>query len=321
MDELETALTRSPDGDTVRKYMTLARDEGRRDDAVTLLGNLYRETRHPPLWEVLHDTFTLPELDGFGPPETTMTSGPEPEPLLPRQPYRDVLPGVFAAPFASASSVLVLVVSGPLLLGATLALNTADLLGLAIAAFLLGYLVAFMFDILVQAAEGRERGPELKNLLWSDESRFEFVRHFARWLGAVAATYWPIVFIVSWIGRTFSESGEAILAIVSILITAWLPISLLQATFGNGFSAFNYPRAIERVRLLGTDYWICAGLFVVTTALSTGIQWAASAWVEGDEVLILGVRLVVDWITFASWMIQMRAVGLLCWARSDIRPA
>ena len=320
MDELETSLTRSPDEETARKYMTLAKDEGRRDDAVTFLGKLYRGTHHPPLWNVMRDTFTLPEIDGFDPPETT-TAGPEQEPRLPRHPYRNVLPTAFAAPFASASSILVLVLSGPLMLGALLVLNTADLVGLAVAVFLLGYLFAFLFDILLQAAEGRERGPELKNLLWSEESRFAFVGHFARWLGAVAATYWPIVIIINWIGREPSDLGTAVLSVGAILLTAWFPISLLQATFGNGFSAFNYPRAIQRVRLLGTDYWRCAGLFVATTAVSTGIQWAASAWVEGGTSLILGVRLVVDWITFAFWIIQMRAVGLLCWARSDVRLA
>jgi hypothetical protein len=118
--ELEAELSRAPDGAAARRYMAAARAEGRRDDAVLFLGELYRRTKDPGLWEAVRDLFTAPELEGLAPPEAK-TAGPDHEPLLKRRPYREIVLSSFKAPFANASSIFMLVVSGPLVLGAMLA--------------------------------------------------------------------------------------------------------------------------------------------------------------------------------------------------------
>ncbi|HEX7900613.1 MAG TPA: hypothetical protein VF950_22805 [Planctomycetota bacterium] len=317
MEDLEAALAATPDAPTARRYLAAAKAAGRRDAAVAFLAGLYRKTRHPGLWEVARDAFTGPELEGLAPPEET-TVGPEKEPLLPRRPYRDVVLSSFKAPFANASSIFVLAVSGPLMLGAMLAMQFLGFFGLGIAAFLLGYLIGFLFDVAEQAAQGRERGPRLLSLIWSEESRFVFVFHFLNWLGALAATWWPAVLLVMG-ARDASPAWMTLVSVVAFLLSAWFPIAILQAVFGNGFSAFNYAKAVERVRRLGADYAICAGLFLATTLAGAAIQAAALAWAAGGEERVLAARVLGGWAVYASWLVQMRAVGLLAWARAEIR--
>lgn len=315
MDELEAELARTPAESTARRYLAASKEAGRRDAAVSFLAGLYRRTRHPGLWLAVRDGFTAPELEGLEPPEAT-TIGPEKEPLLPRRPYREAVLGSLKAPFANASSLFILVVSGPLMLGATLALTFLGALGLPVAAFLFGYLIGFLFELAAQAAEGRARAPRLLTLIWSDESRFVFVFHFANWLGAAFAAFWPGVALMMAL-REASPAWMILASVVSFLLTAWFPVAILQALFGNGFSAFNYPRALDRVRRLGADYGICAALFVVTTLAVAGVQWMSTSWAAGDDDRVLAARLFASWATYASWMIQMRAVGLLAWARSE----
>jgi len=241
--------------------------------------------------------------------------GPEKEPLLPKRPYREVYLSSLQAPFANASSIFLFVVSGPLMLGGLLAMSVLGIFGLALAAFLLGYLIGFLFEVAGQAAEGHARGPRLLTLVWSEESRFIFVFHFLNWLGALCAAFWPAVVLMMAL-RDASPGWMTLAGVLSFLLSAWWPIAILQAAFGNGFSAFNYPKALDRVRRLGSDYWICAGLFVATTLAGTAIQWAANAWAEGVEERVFAARLFGSWAVYASWLVQMRAVGLLAWSRS-----
>lgn len=311
MDELERELTKAPDGATARRYMAAARDAGRRDAAVLFLSDLYRRTKDEGLWEAVRDLFTAPELEGLGPPEAK-TVGPEKEPLLAKRPYREICLSAFKAPFANASSIFMLVVSGPLLLGALMAMKVFHCVGLGLAIFLLGYLFGFLFDIVEQASQGHARGPRLLTLLWSDESRFVFVLHFLRWLGATAAAFWPIVALAG-------KLPAPILSVLSILLTVYYPVAILQAAYGHGFSAFNYPAAIARIRALGRDYWTCAGIFVATTLLVALVQVATYAWVGEVDERRLGGLTIVSTAAFVSWMIQMRAAGLLAWARGDVR--
>lgn len=312
MREREAELSRAPDGPAARRYMAAARAEGRRDDAVLFLGELYRRTKDPGLWEAIRDLFTAPELEGLAPPEAK-TVGPEHEPLLKRLPYRSLVLSSFKAPVANASSIFMLVVSGPLFLGAYLSLKALGGVGLGIAVFLFGYLLGFLFDVLEQAAQGHERGPRLLTLLWSDEGRFVFVLHFLRWLGAVAAACWPALLMA----RNVPDWALSLSSL--LLLTAAFPMTLLLAAYGNGFSAFNYVKAVERVRRLGADYALCAAVFLVTNFLGLAAAWAIGAWQAGNDERVSAGRLFFGWATMAAWFVQMRAVGLLAWARAETR--
>ena len=315
--DAQEALARAPDEAAARRYLAAEKEAGRRDAAVDFLRALYLKTRHPGLWAAISGGFTAPELEGLGPPEAT-TIGPEKDVLLPRRPYRDVVLRSLTAPFATGGSIFMLVVSGPLMLGCTTALKLNGCLGLGISAFLYGYLCAFLFDILRQAAEGRERGPRVVGLIWFEGSRFEFVYHFARWLGAGFAVFWPLLLVLVATRGDLSTAAWAALGVGSLLLVAWHPIALIQASDGNGFSSFHYPAALDRVRRLGADYGICAAIFVLTNAAVVGVQLAAAAWSEQVEERQMVARIFVSWATFASWQIQMRAAGLLAWARADV---
>lgn len=298
-----------------RRLLADAKAAGRRDAAVAELRALYLCTKDPALWAVARDAFTGPELEGMSPPDAT-TLGFEKEPALPRRPYGDVLPGACKAPFASGSSVFVLIVAGPLMLGSLVMLRLSPGVGLVFTALVYGYLLAFLFDILRRAAEGHAQGPRLLNLLWSDDSRLAFVGHFANWLGAGFAAFWPLLLALGFYRGSPSILWGAATAVAALLGTAWHPVALVQAAFGTGFSAFHYPRAWERIRLLGADYWKCAAFFGATTAVAIAVQGGADAWAGEHEGRQAPARLVVSWAQFATWMMQMRAAGLLAWAAS-----
>jgi hypothetical protein len=310
--ELEAELGRAPGGAVARRYMAAARAEGRRDDAVLFLGELYRRTQDAGLWEAIRDLFTSPELEGLAPPEAK-TAGPDQEPLLKRRPYRELVLSSFKAPFANASSIFMLVVSGPLVLGAMLAPLFLSWVGLILAIFLFGYLFGFLFDIVEQAAQGRERAPRLLTLMWSEESRFVFVAHFFRWLAAVGAACWPLLLVA----RHLPEWALTLAAYV--LLTALFPITLLQAVYGGALEAFHYPKAVHRLRRLGPDYALCAAVFLVTNLFVGAAQAVLAGWSAGNDDRISAGRLVWGWAFMLSSMVQTRAVGLLAWARADAR--
>ena len=314
MDELEAALSGAPEGAAARRYLAAAKAAGRRDDAVRFLSELYRKTRAPELWDVLRDAFTAPELEGLAPPEAT-TAGPEKEPRLARRPYRELVLSAFRAPVANASSIFVLAVSGPLVLGAQLAMAFLGCVGLGIAAFLFGYVFGFLFDVARQAAEGHARGPRLDSLLWSDESRFAFVAQFLNWLGAVFATFWPVL-VLTMATRENAPAWGPVGVVLSLLLSAWLPIALLRALYGGGFASFNYAASLARIRRLGGDYAICAALFLGTTFAVYGLQAAINAWAGEIEERRLPALMFIGWATVASWFVQMRAIGLLAWTRT-----
>ena len=149
--DAEAALARAPDEAAARRYLADAKAAGNRDAAVAFLRALYLKTRHPGLWAAVGAGFTGPEMEGLAPPEAVVV-GPEQDKLLLRRPYREVVLRSFAAPFASGSSIFILIAAGPLFLGSLIALRLLGCLGLALSAFVLGYLFAFLFDILLQAA-------------------------------------------------------------------------------------------------------------------------------------------------------------------------
>ena len=52
----------------------------------------------------------------------------------------------------------------------------------------------------------------------------------------------------------------------------------------------------------------------VRTAVAVGIQWAAAGWAGEEEERQMAARVISGWATYASWLMQARAAGLLAWS-------
>jgi len=320
-EELRERLERSTDEAALGAYWEAAREAGRRDEAVAFLKSLYARRGGRAVWALLERACTGPEIAGVRPPEETRV-GPELDAKLERRPFPSLLPGVLGFPFASGSAVYMLVVAGPLVMGTSMLQPFLGCVGLLVMAPLWGFLVSYLFDVVVQSAEGRVRAPRVLTVLWSDVSRLTFLTHFGRWLSATIASFIPLtIFLSAVLTEDPSAASRPILWGLAIAAGAaglvHYPISLLLVVFGEWWHPFNVARGIRIIKRLGRDYAVVVGFFLATTAATIAFQVGAQA-VAGDVHERQNVaRLLSGWVTYAGYLMQMRALGLLCYIRRD----
>ncbi len=320
-EELRARLERSSDEATLGEYWEASRAAGKRDEAVAFLKSLFARRGERLVFHLLLRVCTGAEIAGVRPPEETRV-GPEQDAQVERRPFPSLLPGVLAFPFVSGSAVYMLAVAGPLMMGTSMLMPFLGCVGLLVMAPLWGFLVSYLFDVVVQSAEGRVRAPRVLTVLWSDVSRLTFLTHFGRWLSATIASFIPLtIFLSAVLTEEPSAAARPILWALAIAAGAaglvHYPISLLLVVFGEWWHPFNVSRGIRIIKRLGRDYAVVVGFFVATTALTIAFQVGAQAAAGGDYGRLNVARLLSGWVTYASYLMQMRALGLLCYIRRD----
>ncbi len=297
------------------KAFVEAAKEGDRAGAAARLRELYERDPRRDLYQALRELLTYPEFAAIPPPPAE----PDPHRVAPG-PYRGMLGGTFAFPFSSGVSLVVIAVGGLLFAGGMRLIGVVGCLAVPIIAAMCGYLVAYWFDVVLEGAGGRKRPPG-----WpSGDDWLDYVGHFFRWwLATFAASLPAAVLFGVWLGiAERSESASVLLhpALIGTFVAGaagvvYYPMSLLLAAFGGAWWApLNLPLALSGIRKLGPDYFLCVGFFVATFVVAT----AAELWLQRTFTGwgAIAARAVSAWITFAMTVIQMRALGLLYYARS-----
>ncbi len=314
-DELR-AKVEAGDGSALKAFVQAAMDEDRRPEAIALLKPRYEPGRPRDLWEALRELMTYPEFAKLPPPPEVPDAR-----RVTKQSYVKLLGAAFGFPFRSAASVTVILLGGLVFAGSMKLIQLAGCMAMPLVAAATGYMVAYWFNVVLESAEGSKRPPG-----WpSGEDVLDYIGHFIRWwLATFAATLPAAVFLGVWL-RAAQESESAVVLLHPALIGAvvaglagvlYYPMALLLAAFGGAWwTSINLRMGLSGIRRLGGDYFVCVGFFVVTFAVATAIEvWMARTF---TGFAFVAARMAGAWLTFTMTAIQMRALGLLYYVRSQ----
>ena len=313
-DELR-ARVEAGDASALKPFVQAAKEEERRPEAIALLKARY-EPDHPcDAWEALRELMTYPEFAQLPPPAEALDPRKEA-----KQPYGRMLGGTFRFPFRSAASITVILAGGLVFAGSMKLIQMVGCVAMPLLAAATGYVVAYWFNIVMESATGSIRPPG-----WpSGEDVLDYIGHFIRWwLATFAATLPAAVLLGAWL-KAAQESDSAVVLLHPALIGAivagvlgvlYYPMALLLAAFGGAWwMPVNLPMALSGIRKLRGDYFLCVGFFVVTFAVATAVEVWMSRTFRG--LALVAARMAGAWLTFTMTAIQMRALGLLYYARS-----
>ena len=306
--------------ESVRAVVEAAKAEERRAEAVALLRGAY-EPDHPRfVYEALRELLTYPEFSALPAPPATAV-GAHGEALVPRGNYASMLGGTFAYPFSSSASVTVLLVGGLLFGGAMGLLRIGGCLLLVCLMAVLGYLVAYWFNVVLESAQGKRVAPG-----WPESGDlWEYAGCFLRWWLATAIVSTPAIVLFSlWLAEAEQARSAAVLAhpafigffIAALAGTIYYPMALMLAAFGGTWWApFNLKAGLSAIARLRSDYFLCVFYFVATVAVEMAVEGALVRAVGTQGWLPIAVRVGAAWLTFTMYVVQMRALGLLYYAR------
>lgn len=295
-----------------RAYIARERTVGRRDAAVAHVRDEYLRSRNPGLWTALREVCTGPELDGVAPPARPVAR--DPDAALPKEPYAKFLGEAAAAPFRSATSIFMLVLSGPITMATSIQFGLGGFIGAVFGAIFYGFLCGYLLEIVLGASRGEPRPPGIRSLF--DEGVLAFIGHFIGWCAATAVSFLPLsVFL----GAYLTDRHAALLPFVALTAIAgfvWYPVALFQVTSRSWYSAINVPYGWGCIRRFGREYWRCAAFFVVTGAAGVAAHTGLSALIERGTGARLIANVFAGWLSYAPAMMQARALGLLWYTRA-----
>jgi hypothetical protein len=300
---------------TELKAFVEAAKAGDRAAAIEQLKALYEPDHPRAIHDALRELMTYPEFALLPtPPEEV-----DPRRVAPRS-FGRMLGGALTFPFSSIASITVILLGGLLFAGSMALLRTAGCIALPILAAATGYVVAFWFNVVVESATGSLKAPG-----WpAGEDYLDYIGHFLRWwLATIAASLPALVLLGVWIRAAERSESAAILfhpALIGTFVAGavgvlYYPMALLLAAFGGAWWApLNLPAAITGIRKLAGDYFLCVGFFVVTFAAATAVEIWLQRTFTGVSVVL--ARMAASWVTFTMTVVQMRALGLMYYARS-----
>ena len=311
-------LAHAPDDlAALREFSLAARDFDKRDEAVAALKSAYQRRPTPELYGDLRQICTYPEFQAIAPPasqgkEPTKQAATGAE-ILPRKAFPMLLDQVIFYPVQDGLSVFILITCAISMTIGSMFAGAMGGIGIAAAVIFMGIVFGYLWSVMHASGMGEKRTRG-----WPDFSNPEdFGAAVGQYYMVFAICFAPafiVLFMNPFDNETLSVLASIGLAGIGVL---YYPMAMMMAGFTHSaWEALNLPSGLKSIFRMPMDYLICLAFIAFTFVVVTVAQVLIMVTFADAPFLVrVGISVVAQVASVYLLIVQMRAVGLLYYAR------